>query len=354
MKQTIAILVLVLMAVIGCQTIEQKEITDFEECVEAGNPIMESYPRQCSANGRTFTEMLIGGERDEHGCLGPAGYSWNKTVGACIREWELDESQRKAAKRAVESIDPVKGTTVTEVEVLRCPGCFNVKLELGLNAGENIMTVEIVNWEVSTGIKDTTKEDVTESTAKENVTTKEDTTAKEDVTESDALRIAQKSGCGEKGTLADSAVFNENSNTWWIDLEMKPEYEKQGCSPACVVDAASLSVDINWRCTGLIQIDPETACENDEDCACGVYIATGECFFGNKEYVNTEEQCPDYCTGIAGNIELKCIENECMQLSQRDIICEDLCGDGICQEIVCMAEGCPCPESSESCPQDCG
>lgn len=34
--------------------------------------------------------------------------------------------------------------------------------------------------------------------------------------------------------------------------------------------------------------------------------------------------------------------------------CKDLCGDGTCQEIVCMAVGCPCPESATSCPADCG
>ncbi len=33
--------------------------------------------------------------------------------------------------------------------------------------------------------------------------------------------------------------------------------------------------------------------------------------------------------------------------------CKDLCGDGVCQEIVCMAVGCPCPESHTSCPVDC-
>jgi len=33
--------------------------------------------------------------------------------------------------------------------------------------------------------------------------------------------------------------------------------------------------------------------------------------------------------------------------------CKDLCGDGTCQEIVCMAVGCPCPESAASCPVDC-
>ncbi len=33
--------------------------------------------------------------------------------------------------------------------------------------------------------------------------------------------------------------------------------------------------------------------------------------------------------------------------------CKDLCGDGTCQEIVCMAIGCPCAESPERCPSDC-
>jgi hypothetical protein len=33
--------------------------------------------------------------------------------------------------------------------------------------------------------------------------------------------------------------------------------------------------------------------------------------------------------------------------------CVDKCGDGICQEMVCMALGCPCAESKQSCPKDC-
>lgn len=35
------------------------EITNFEQCAAAGNPIMESYPEQCSANGKTFTRKLV-------------------------------------------------------------------------------------------------------------------------------------------------------------------------------------------------------------------------------------------------------------------------------------------------------
>ncbi len=34
-------------------------------------------------------------------------------------------------------------------------------------------------------------------------------------------------------------------------------------------------------------------------------------------------------------------------------VCEDLCGNGSCEEMVCMAQGCPCAENPESCPADC-
>ncbi len=33
--------------------------------------------------------------------------------------------------------------------------------------------------------------------------------------------------------------------------------------------------------------------------------------------------------------------------------CVDLCGDSICQEVVCLAEGCPCEETKYTCPEDC-
>lgn len=44
-------------------------ITTFAECVAAGYPVMESYPRQCRADGQTFVEViaptLCTGERPE-------------------------------------------------------------------------------------------------------------------------------------------------------------------------------------------------------------------------------------------------------------------------------------------------
>jgi hypothetical protein len=88
---------------------------------------------------------LIGGQKDEHGCLTPAGYSWNESLGVCLREWELDESQRKAAKIAVMPLSSL--FTVTKVETLRCPGCFIVYLKN--NMGDTEFSVNLINWTIS-------------------------------------------------------------------------------------------------------------------------------------------------------------------------------------------------------------
>lgn len=57
MKQKIAILVAVLVIFSVLIFLEQ-DVTNFEECVKAGNPVMESYPRQCRHNGELFVEEL--------------------------------------------------------------------------------------------------------------------------------------------------------------------------------------------------------------------------------------------------------------------------------------------------------
>lgn len=32
--------------------------------------------------------MMVGGDKDEHGCIGSAGYTWCETKQKCIRQWE--------------------------------------------------------------------------------------------------------------------------------------------------------------------------------------------------------------------------------------------------------------------------
>ena len=62
-------------------------------------------------------------------------------------------------------------------------------------------------------------------------------------------------------------------------------------------------------------IPSENYCDSDTDCACGVHVNTRDCFVGNKRYVDTEKQCPDFCSGIGGNRVIKCISNECNSIS---------------------------------------
>ncbi|MBW2992845.1 hypothetical protein KY345_06540, partial [Candidatus Woesearchaeota archaeon] len=145
------LILLVLILIVGCEDITDKEpddvidkeITNFKECAAAGNPVMESYPRQCRADGITY--------------------------------------------------------------------------------------VEVVEMDIE-----------------------------------DAVKIAEQSECLEKGSLSENRMFNENTNTWWIDLDMKEEYEKKGCNPACVVSSVTKQAEINWRCTGLIIPDEmdEELCES--------------------------------------------------------------------------------------------
>lgn len=62
-------------------------------------------------------------------------------------------------------------------------------------------------------------------------------------------------------------------------------------------------------------------CETDSDCVCGVHEETGECFVGNREYAEDEKGseknvvCPDFCSGFAGNLKLKCLDNQCRQVA---------------------------------------
>lgn len=64
------------------------------------------------------------------------------------------------------------------------------------------------------------------------------------------------------------------------------------------------------------------SCNMDSDCVCGgIDMLTGECFIGNveyyKKYVNKTKICPDFCAGIMGNLETRCIENKCKLVTKK-------------------------------------
>ena len=120
-------------------------------------------------------QPMPGSDRDEHGCIPSAGYSWCESKQMCIRPWETP-----------------------------CP----------------------------------------------------------ELTEAQARAIAEASECMEEGGLTGESMYNENSKTWWFDMDV----EKEGCAPACVVDEETRTAEINWRCMGLLEPD------ESQECA---YAATG-------------------------------------------------------------------------------
>lgn len=88
--------------------ISKPAITNFEECAAAGNPIMESYPRQCRADGQTFVEQI-------------------KNEPTSSREISCDPSQRNAEVCA-EIYAPVCATV--EIQCIRAP-CNPIKETFG-------------------------------------------------------------------------------------------------------------------------------------------------------------------------------------------------------------------------------
>jgi hypothetical protein len=69
-----------------------------------------------------------------------------------------------------------------------------------------------------------------------------------------------------------------------------------------------------------LQNDPKKFCKTDEDCACGINKETGECSFGNKNFIDTSIECPDFCSGIAGQFKIICKNNQCVQVPRDSIV----------------------------------
>ena len=47
----------------------------------------------CTSGGSTVSDSpsTVGSDRDEHGCIGSAGYRWCSRTEACERPWEIAE-----------------------------------------------------------------------------------------------------------------------------------------------------------------------------------------------------------------------------------------------------------------------
>jgi hypothetical protein len=80
------------------------------------------------------------------------------------------------------------------------------------------------------------------------------------------------------------------------------------------------------------------------------------CGAGKSEITSYDE-----CVA-AGHPQLKTYPGQCVMpngtrfvqpIPDPPAVCQHQCGNGQCQEMVCMGSGCPCAETAENCPQDC-
>jgi len=121
---------------------------------------------------------------------------------------------------------------------------------------------------------------------------------------------------------------------------------------SCCANSAGPCIDL---CCGKCKAKPSCkdqtysrACREDTDCTCGKNVITKECDYGIAECINELQQCPDFCTGIAGNLEIVCKDNQCVQVVKptgctTDADCRygaEWCEDGAC--VACDNSGVFC------------
>jgi hypothetical protein len=129
---------------------------------------------------------------------------------------------------------------------------------------------------------------------------------------------------------------------------------------------------------GTLEIRSETGGEigycifdNGSECEEWAYYR-GECEPEVEEPIGMANPASVYCEENNGTLEIRNFTNgekgfcvfvdgsECEEWAYYreecepgKSFCKDFCGDGICQEIVCEAVGCPCAETWETCSEDC-
>jgi hypothetical protein len=227
---------------------------------------LRPWEENCSA-------QIIGGDKDSHGCLGSAGYTWCEAKQKCLRQWEescIDAQNNSNVHVCTEQESLNKACTLDYN-----PVCGEIVLNMGKtvfqtfgNGCSACAAMKVVSYLPGECPPEKTTDMCSDQ--KGNY-----------MTLTEALDIAKASECGDNLIIAcncpsgyrkegDSCnpecyysnpkclspsiqcektyMCNEGTGTMWINLNLT----KQGCNPACVINVETKKAEINWRCTGLI------------------------------------------------------------------------------------------------------
>lgn len=154
-----------------------------------------------------------------------------------------------------------------------------------------------------------------------------------------------KTGCDDKSNTTYDQCINQGTRsegclytvvTPQVDRKCSSDSDcvpEQCCHPtSCINKAAKKPCDVlcTQVCEGPIDcgagscvcvngqcaVKSPKYCKKDSDCGCGVDRNTGECAYGNNRYIDSARQCADFCSGIAGNLEIRCVDSRCTQVEK--------------------------------------
>jgi len=278
---------------------ETGEVTSFEECVAAGNPVMESYPRQCRANGRIFVEEIRDLKYDEILDTGFDEYNdlaLDYDIYGCQEPMEKEYVFEKSENQKVTKYVNPDGVIFThEINYVCC-----ADLELEIASVEKKQDLTLVK--------------LTEKNAEQMCDCVCDYEIEMDLAPLEPGKYAVEMWGIEDGEMERNMLWREEFEIEEsIDSTDKVENGAQLANPAsvyCEEQGGELEIrDFESGQVGFCRFDDGSECEEWA-------FYRGEC-----------------------------------KMSER--YCKDLCGDGECQEVVCLGTDCPCAETKQSCPQDC-
>ena len=118
MKKNHFLLIVSVLILLSAIILQIKQIGDKRD--RAANNINNNNSSE--ASGLANSDNLVGSDRDEHGCIASAGYSWCEPKAKCLRIWEEDcvleaEDNFELNEEALDSkplvSSPLPGETVT-------------------------------------------------------------------------------------------------------------------------------------------------------------------------------------------------------------------------------------------------